>query len=134
MTENKDICDIGDSAYSDLDREYDPIVTESDEMSTNEHISEESDSSNSDIDQSDIATDIQPETLQKVGVTWSIYSVPVKDRIYAANIMKKKPDAITKVQSILDAFKPFFTNEIIDEIILHTNHYAERYFYQTQRV
>ncbi|CAF1519343.1 unnamed protein product, partial [Rotaria sordida] len=39
---------------------------------------EESDSSNSDIDQSDIATDNQPETLQKTGVTWSIYSIPVQ--------------------------------------------------------
>ncbi|CAM4740140.1 unnamed protein product [Rotaria magnacalcarata] len=64
LTENKKIYDIGD---------------------------EECDSSNSDLDQSDIATDIQPETLQKVGVTWPIHSVPVKDRISAAKKMKKKP-------------------------------------------
>ncbi|CAF4401194.1 unnamed protein product, partial [Rotaria sordida] len=59
---------------------------------------EESDSSNSDIDQSDIATDSQSETLQKVGVTWSIHSIP-----------------------------------ILDDIVLHINHYSERHFDQTQR-
>ncbi|CAF3508775.1 unnamed protein product [Rotaria socialis] len=119
LAKNKEIYDIGDDADSDLNSEYDLIVTESDDTSTNEHISEESDSSNSDIDQSDIPIDIQPETLQKVGVTWSKHSVLVKDRISAANIMKQKPGAITT---------------ILDEIILHTNHYAERYFYQTQRL
>ncbi|CAF3180420.1 unnamed protein product [Rotaria socialis] len=108
LAKNKEIYDIGDDADSDLNSEYDLIVTESDDTSTNEHISEESDSSNSDIDQSDIPIDIQPETLQKVGVTWSKHSVLVKDRISAANIMKQKPGAITTVQSNLDAFKLLF--------------------------
>lgn len=53
------------------------IVTESDDTSTNEHISEESNSSISDIDQGDIVADIQPETLEKAGVTWSIHPNPV---------------------------------------------------------
>ncbi|CAF4170500.1 unnamed protein product, partial [Rotaria sordida] len=87
LTDNNEIDDIDDGRDSDSDSEYDPIVTESDNTSTNKHISEESDSSNSDIDQSDIATVSQPETLQK----------------------------------------------ILDEIVLHTNHYAERHFDQMQR-
>ncbi|CAF4380534.1 unnamed protein product, partial [Rotaria sordida] len=107
-------------------------VTESDDTSTNKHISEESDSSNSDIDQSDIAIDSQPETLQKVGITWSIYSIPLQGRISAANIMKKKPGSITKVQTILYAFKLLFTNKILDEIVLHINHYTEQHFDQMQ--
>ncbi|CAF4362258.1 unnamed protein product, partial [Rotaria sordida] len=78
LTDNNETDDIGDGQDSDLDSEYDPIVTESDVTSTNKHISEESDSSNSDIDQSDIATDSQLETLQKTGVTWSIHSIPVQ--------------------------------------------------------
>ncbi|CAF4360634.1 unnamed protein product, partial [Rotaria sordida] len=76
LTDNNESDDIGDGQDSDSDSEYDPIVTESDDTSTNEHISEESDLSNSDIDQSDIATDSQPETLKKAGVTWSIHSIP----------------------------------------------------------
>ncbi|CAF1441178.1 unnamed protein product, partial [Rotaria sordida] len=76
LTDNNEIDDIDDGQDSDSDSEYDPIVTESDDTSTNKDISEESDSSNSDIDQSDIATNSQPETLQKVGVTWSIRSIP----------------------------------------------------------
>ncbi|CAF4129171.1 unnamed protein product [Rotaria sordida] len=98
LTDNNEIDDIDDGQDSDSDSEYDPIVTESDDTSTNKHISEESDSSNSDIDQSDIATDSQSETLQKVGVTWSIHSIP-----------------------------------ILDKIVLHINHYAERHFDQMQR-
>ncbi|CAF1441196.1 unnamed protein product [Rotaria sordida] len=115
---NNEIDDIDDGQDSDSDSEYDPIVTESDDISTNKHMSEESDSLNSDIDQSDIAADSQPETLQKAGVTWSIHSIPVQGRISTANIMKKKPDSITK---------------ILDEIGLHINHYAERHFDQMQR-
>ncbi|CAF1560916.1 unnamed protein product [Rotaria sordida] len=95
LTDNNESDDIGDGQDSDSDSEYDPIVTESDDTSTNEHISEESDLSNSDIDQSDIATDSQPETLKKAGVTWSIHSIPVQGRISAANIMKKKPGSNT---------------------------------------
>ncbi|CAF4200535.1 unnamed protein product, partial [Rotaria sordida] len=53
LTDNNEIDDIDDGQDSDSDSEYDPIVTESDDTSTNKHISEESDSSNSDIDQSD---------------------------------------------------------------------------------
>ncbi|CAF1524604.1 unnamed protein product, partial [Rotaria sordida] len=98
LRDKNQIDDMGDDQVCDSDSEYDPIVTESDDTFTNEYISEESDSSNSDIDQSDIATDSQPEALQKTGVTWSIHSIP-----------------------------------ILDEIVLHTNHYAKRYFDQTQR-
>ncbi|CAF3623708.1 unnamed protein product, partial [Rotaria sordida] len=93
LRDKNQIDDMGDGQAFDSDSEYDPIVTESDDTFTNEYISEESDSSNSDIDQ-------------------------IQGRISAANIMKKKPGSIIK---------------ILDEIALHTNHYAKRYFDQTQR-
>ncbi|CAF4128115.1 unnamed protein product [Rotaria sordida] len=134
LTDNNEIDDIDDGQDSDSDSEYDPIVTESDDTSTNKHISEESDSSNSDIDQSDIATDSQPETLQKVGVTWSIHSIPVQGRISAANIMKKRNQILLlKSRPFYMLLSFFFTNEILDDIVLHINHYAERHFDQMQR-
>src|ERR1700722_16499682 len=81
--------DIIDGQDSDLDSEYDIAATESDDTSANEHISGQSDSSNSDIDQGDTVTDSQPEPLQKAGATWSIHPNSVQGRISAANIMKK---------------------------------------------
>ncbi|CAF4683577.1 unnamed protein product, partial [Rotaria sp. Silwood2] len=99
---------------SDSDSEYDFVATESDDISDSEHMSEESDSSNSDFEQGDVVTTSQRETLQKAGTTWSIHPNLVHSCIVAANIMKKKkPGPTTKVQTILDAFKLFFTNEII---------------------
>jgi hypothetical protein len=56
-----------------------------------------------------------------------------QSRIAAANIMKKKAGPTIKIQTILDAFKLFFTNEILDQIVLHTNLYAKRYFDQNIR-
>ncbi|CAF1008288.1 unnamed protein product [Didymodactylos carnosus] len=110
------------------------LPAESDDTSTNEHISEESNKSNSDDDdQCDVYTDDQPETLEKAGIIWSIHAKPAKGRIPAVNIIKKKLGPITKVQTILDAFKLFFTNEILDEIVIQTNRYAEQYFDQNKR-
>ena len=97
---------INDNQDSDPDSEYDPIVTESDDTSTNEHISEESNSS---------ISDIQPETLEKAGVTWSIHPNPVQGRIAATNIIKTRLGPTTTPKIISDAFKLFFTSEILDE-------------------
>ena len=44
--------------------------------------------------------------------------------------MKIKSGFSTKVQTILDSFKLFFTNELFDEIVFRTNRYAECYFDQ----
>ncbi|CAF2682152.1 unnamed protein product [Rotaria sp. Silwood2] len=104
----------GEDSDSDNDSDFVPI--QSDDTSTNEHISEESDISNSDgDDHCDVYTDDQPETLEKAGIIWSIHANPAQGRIPVANIIKTKPGPITKVQTILDAFKLFLTNEILDE-------------------
>ena len=42
--------------------------------------------------------------------------------------MKKKSGPTIKIQTVLDTFKLFFANKIIDQIVLHTNLYAKRYF------
>ncbi|CAF2367531.1 unnamed protein product [Rotaria sp. Silwood2] len=63
-----------DNQGSDSDREYDFVATESDDTSDSEHISEDFDSSNSDIEQGDVVTISEPETLQKAGTTWSMHS------------------------------------------------------------
>ena len=70
----------------------------------------------------------QPETLKRNGVTWSMYSNSEQSRTAAANVMKKKAGPTIKIQTILDAFKLFFTNRILDQIVLHTNLYAKRYY------
>ncbi|CAF1182281.1 unnamed protein product [Rotaria sordida] len=79
-----------DNQGSDSDSEYDFVGTESVDTSNNEHISEESDLSNFDIEQGDVVTTSQPETLQKDGIIRSMYPKLEESRIAAANIMKKK--------------------------------------------
>ncbi|CAF2934079.1 unnamed protein product [Rotaria sp. Silwood2] len=123
--ENED--DYITSQDSDLENDYDFVPVESDDTSTNEHILEESDKSNSDDDQTDTYTDDQPEILEIAGIRWSIRANLKQGRIPAANVIKKRPGSTTKVQTILDSFKLFLTNEILDEIVLQTNHYAEQY-------
>ncbi|CAF4519394.1 unnamed protein product, partial [Didymodactylos carnosus] len=93
-----------------------------------------SDSSNSDIDQGDVATDTQPQILEKAGVVWSINPNPVQGRISAANIIKEKPGSRTNVHTIVGAFKLFFTNELLDEIVHYTNLYAAQCFAQNKRL
>ncbi|CAM4965128.1 unnamed protein product [Rotaria socialis] len=100
--------DVNDSQGSDSDSDSDFLATESDDTSNSEHISEESDLSNSDFEHGDVVTVSQPETLKKNGVTWSGPTI--------------------KIQTILDAFKLFFTNEMLELIVLHTNLYARRYY------
>ena len=123
------------SENSDSHNDSDFISVESDDISTNEHISEESDIFNSDDDdQCDVYTDDQPEMLEKAGIVWSIDANREQGRIPAANIVKTKPGPITKVQTISDAFKLFLTNEIMDEVVIQTNRYAEQYFDQNKRL
>ncbi|CAF3845480.1 unnamed protein product, partial [Rotaria sp. Silwood1] len=56
---------ITDDQELDLDSDFDTSAIESDDTSTDEHISEESDSSNSDTGENDIFTNSQPETIEK---------------------------------------------------------------------
>ncbi|CAF4799447.1 unnamed protein product, partial [Rotaria sp. Silwood2] len=88
----------------------------------------ESDLSNSDFEHGDVVTVSQPETLKKNGVTWSMYPNLEQSRTAVANVMKKKSGPTIKIQTILDAFKLVFTNEMLEQIVLHTNLYAKRYY------
>ena len=63
----------------------------------------------------------------------SIHTNKAQGRIPAANIIKTKPGLITKIQTISDAFKLFLTNEILNEVVIQTNRYAEQYFDQNKR-
>ncbi|CAF2362638.1 unnamed protein product [Rotaria sp. Silwood2] len=56
--------------YSDSQSEYDILATELGDTSTDEHISEQLDSSNSDIDKNDTVTHSQSETAEKGGALW----------------------------------------------------------------
>ncbi|CAF4918967.1 unnamed protein product [Rotaria socialis] len=69
--ENRINNDVNDNQGSDSDSESDFLATESDDTSNSEHISEESDLSNSDFEHGDVVTVSQPETLKKDGVTWT---------------------------------------------------------------
>ncbi|CAM2715560.1 unnamed protein product [Rotaria socialis] len=69
--ENRINNDVNDNQGSDSDSESDFLATESDDTSNSEHISKESDLSNSDFEHGDVVTVSQPETLKKNGVTWS---------------------------------------------------------------
>ncbi|CAF5194746.1 unnamed protein product [Rotaria magnacalcarata] len=61
--------DLNDNQGSDSDSDSDFLATGSDDTSNSEHISEESDLSNSDFEHGDVVTVSQPETLKKNGVT-----------------------------------------------------------------
>ena len=80
------------SENSDSDNDSDFMPIESDDTSTNEHISEEFDILNlDDDDQCDVYTDDQPEILEKAGIVWSTHANPAQGRIPATNIIKTKP-------------------------------------------
>ncbi|CAF1941207.1 unnamed protein product [Rotaria magnacalcarata] len=102
--------DVNGDQDSDSDRESDFLTTESDDISNSEHISEESDLSNTHFEHG------------------STYSNSEQRCTAAANVMKNKAGPFIKIQTIRDVLKIFFTNEILDQIVLHTNLYAKRYF------
>ncbi|CAM4851589.1 unnamed protein product, partial [Rotaria magnacalcarata] len=81
--------DLNDNQGSDSDSDSDFLATESDDTSNSEHISEESDLSNSDFEHGDVVTVSQPETLKKNGVIWSIHPSLEQSRTAATNVMKK---------------------------------------------
>ncbi|CAF3465353.1 unnamed protein product, partial [Rotaria socialis] len=61
-----------------------------DDTSNSEHVSEESDLSNSDFEHGDVVTVSQPETLKKNGAIWSIYPNLEQSRTAAANITPRQ--------------------------------------------
>ncbi|CAF4321146.1 unnamed protein product [Rotaria magnacalcarata] len=93
--------DVNDNQGSDSDSDSDFLATESDDKSNSEHISEESDLSNSDFEHGDVVTVSQPETLKKNGVIWSIYPSLEESRTAAANVMKKSLVLLLKFRQFL---------------------------------
>jgi hypothetical protein len=94
-----------------------------------ECISKEGESSDSNVSDDDthIDTNTQSATIEKSSILWSTHKNTAPGRLPATSIMKKKPSSVTPVQTIIQTFKLFITNEILNEIILQTNKYASRY-------
>ncbi|CAF0970366.1 unnamed protein product [Rotaria sordida] len=124
---------ISEDEESNSDPDYLGAETESDDTSTDEHISKKDDSSDSDNTDDDTVINNQPESAEKNGVLWTTQTTAAHSRLYVINIMKKKPGAVTAVQTIMDAFKFFITDEILNEIVLQTNKYAKRYINQQKQ-
>ncbi|CAF1224457.1 unnamed protein product [Adineta steineri] len=119
-----------DKSSSGSDSDYCGSETESNDTSTDEYISKDDDSSDSYAADNDTNINIQPDTLEKNGVRWTKECNSNHGRLRATNILKKKAGAVTSVNTIVDAFKLFLIDEILDAIILHTNNYARRYYNQ----
>jgi hypothetical protein len=119
--------DNWDGEESDSDSDFRISSNESDDTSADEYISEESNLSDSDADEHDALVNAQPRSIEKRGISWCMEPSMGQGRTRASNILKTRPGSTTKVQTILEAFKLFFTDEILDEIVLQTNRYAEQY-------
>ncbi|CAF2070860.1 unnamed protein product [Rotaria magnacalcarata] len=102
--ENEISNDVNDNQGSDSDSDSDFLATESHDTFNSEHISEESDLSNSDFEHGDVVTVSQPETLKNNGVTWSIYPSLEQSRTAAANIRPRQDS--TNVRSDSHFWKP----------------------------
>ncbi|CAF1619910.1 unnamed protein product, partial [Didymodactylos carnosus] len=109
---------------SDSDTDYHVSGIESNDTSADEHISQEEDSSDCYVSDDDKLDETQPESIEKNGVTWSTKRTTVAGRLAAVNIFKRKPGPVTSTQTILEAFKLFFTNDLLNEVVLQTNKYA----------
>ncbi|CAF1412176.1 unnamed protein product [Rotaria magnacalcarata] len=100
--------DVNDNQGSNSDSDSDFLATESDDTSNSEHISEESDLSDSDFEHGDVVTVSQPETLKKNGVTWSIYPSLEQSRTAAANLIDRLPNNVKQGRCI--TFDRYFTD------------------------
>lgn len=112
------------------DEDYFTTESESDDTSTDEYISQDDDLSDSCVTNDNIHISIQPNIVEKGGIRWSIENNRKHGRFRATNIIKRKSGAITTVHTVVDAFKLFFINKILDTIVLHTNNYAKKYVEQ----
>ncbi|CAF4750052.1 unnamed protein product, partial [Rotaria sp. Silwood2] len=70
---------------------------------------------------------------KKNGVLWTTQTTVARGRLPAINIMKAKPGVVTSIRTIMDAFKLFITDKILDEIVWQTNRYAKRYLDQQEQ-
>ena len=119
---------VSEDEESNSDPDFSLSESESDDTSTDEHVSENDNSSDSYTNDDDIHVNIQPDTIEKNGVVWSKEKPKAAGRLHATNILKTRPGPVTKIRTILEGFKLFFTNEILDEVVSQTNKYARRYF------
>ncbi|CAF1187133.1 unnamed protein product [Rotaria sordida] len=114
---------ISEDDESNSDPDYSFSDTESDNSSTDECISKE-DSSDAHFNDDDTHINAQSESIEKGGVSWSTQRPTVQGRVHFINIMKTTPGPITVIQTMMDAFKLFLTDEILNEVVLRTNKYA----------
>ncbi|CAF4730885.1 unnamed protein product, partial [Rotaria sp. Silwood2] len=114
---------------------------ESDDTSTDEFISQNEDSSDSHasnddlsdsyvIDHNDMSKHAQPDFIEKNGVSWSSQKTQAAGRLRTISILKRKSASITAIQTIVDAFRLFITEDILNEIVMQTNKYAKRFIDQ----
>lgn len=104
---------ISEDDESNSDTDYHISETESDDISTDEFISQNEDSSDSyasdnDLsdsyvhDDNDIVKHAQPEFVEKNGISWSSQKTQVPGRLSAINILLKKSGSITPFQTMID--------------------------------
>ena len=118
---------ISEDDESTSDPDFSFSEAESDDKSTYECISTEEDSSDAHVTNEGIHINAQPESIEKGGVSWTMQKPAARGRLHAINIMKMKPGHVTTTDTVVDAFKLFFTDEILDEVALQTNNNARRH-------
>ena len=138
------LADTNDDSSQNISEDADPSFdcddskseTESDDASTDEYISQESDSdgSVSSAEDEEVRSMDQPETVEKGGVTWSLRTTNRQGRLPAHRVLKKKPGSYTAVRTIKEAFKLFITDQMLDEIFVQTDNYAKRHLDQVSEV
>ncbi|CAF1167844.1 unnamed protein product [Rotaria sordida] len=132
---------ISEDDESNPDTDYNISGIESDDTSTDEFISQNEDSSDSyasddDLsdshvnDHNDMFKHAQPDFIEKNGVSWSSQKTQAAGRLRTMNILNRKPGSITSIQTIVDAFRLFITEDILNEIVMQTNKYAKRFIDQ----
>ena len=126
---------ISEDDNSNSDRDDSVSETESDDKSNDDYVPQgnDSDDSVSSIDEEEMHPMNQPESLEKGGVLWSKHGTKARGRFGAVNVLKRKLGDVTSVRTIMDAFKLFITDEIMNEIVLQTNNYAKRHFDQRNK-
>ena len=117
---------------SNSNPDYSNLETESDDTCADEYKSKDD---SSDSGSTDDDTDISnpPESIEKNGVLWTTEINKARGRLSASNIMKAKTGAVTSIGTIMDAFKLFITDEILNEIVWQTNRYAKRWLNQQEQ-
>ena len=124
--------DISEDNESNSDTEFDDIST--DELVLQHQDSSDSDCSDDYLFDSYVNNDndkpkhAQSEFIEKKGISWSSEKAQVSGRLPAINILTAKRGSCSSIQSILNAFRLFVTEGILNEIVVQTNAYTKRFF------